>query len=1803
MSVHLSTPRVNEELNPMRQRLTVFSLAVFLILLAAPAAWAARDAVMARGFYTDHVYDVKDVDSINVFNGTLNLAVPLGAPYQSNGSLRYQFVLRYSSNLWDYASHNGGKTDVGYSAVGEYTYDPFDDTSVPGSPVTDGAEAYPAQQFNAGFGWSVTLGELKQVIYNGQIHLVYIDAEGSEHSFFDQLHQGPTPPAEVAFNASVAYTRDGSYIRIRSTGANKREVDLPDGVVQRFSCTADCGAAKAQWYLDEIADPFGSLLVITRSSAVRPAPGTPWIWTYSEYMASSEGYKTRTDPSVPSSPLRSHTVKLTVVRASTWSAEVRVDEVDLAAVNGATATYVFHYNDDVRIYRDWQSNWAASDGLYVPFNADGTIFVSLLDHVDLPPNSGQSVPSGQWRFRYINTCGDDCTTRMWNTFSYKVSRVSGRLEVVGLPSGGAFRYTYAPRAYPKSLCNHNDASFATFTSVSLREKGTLDGNGNFTRQGTLTDTWHYFARSYALADDICIPDEFVATVVDPAGKATVSFFSIFTGDSAAGGWRISEHGMALTHRDLNPPPAGIVGNRALSESIYDCSGANLFAIDSQVDGNIRRIARARVGETATCGTPRRSTYVRYESSIPATNSGCTLDMLEVCASSNRRLQSALTIDYDDSATSGLSYTQADNSDFDGFGHYRTSDQGGNLAQQSFGGPVESLQSRTTYNDGIVYTPGGTVSSYPSPWNLGTYGEQSWWAGNIKFTERARFDANTGRLLARRRLQSVNGILDGRDLLVTFDRTIEPALKAVSVTEQYFGGDSDSQKLSVTAAFDVPSAGAEYTIRKRSISGGLARSEYLGCDPLVVENNDVDLSTGLVTVSRDAWGIATTYAYDRLGRLTDLDAPGQAPMKYVYPNLPQQTTLFARRRNGSSTVDEAQYDFDGFGDLVTERHDIPSGGTSRRDFVYDVMGRKTRETVVGLNSDSQLPTACSAYDIFGRLVSQTQPAGAGECDQKKRTEFVWNGPRTVDRVTHDVATAFGAHDVTSSRSFYDSFQRLAGVSEHSSGGSQAACEPNTNCDLTRYTYDAEGRLITVDQGAQQRAFAYDGRGFLASESHPELAGVAVTHGRYDARGNERERFYGSSTSPFDLTFSYDGAEELTAVWQRTPNASAPLKTFSYDRGRIKTARRINHIPDPRATSRMIDRGVVVNLEYDQSSGQLLKRKLNSGFRAETIYSYEPLFGQVATVTYPNVVTCKATCTSMGPNRTITSTFAHDAVTSVIGFVPSLTYNANGTVGSLSHAVGSGTLVEELLSDVVPRLRKATVRRNGTQVWTSGEYVYDGAGNVRSIQRAGAGNDDFAYDAVGRLTGANLAHLPGEPSGSSYAQAFTYDRWGNMKSMATNGLSTTFGVNAATNRMAGSYEIDGSVSLLSGDPRRPGFEQHFDHDAFGSVTRAETFQNSALNGGRVFLYDAFDERIASIAYGHADGPGSAPPITETWTIRGADNAVLRELTKTDSGGWQWSADYVYAGTRLAALVRAGASGQPEAVNHVHLDNLGSVRAVTDASGSVVDTRRYLPFGEEMSPRADTNRIKFAGQERDDDGTSATVGDIDYMHARYYAATSGRFLAVDPGKDWDSSVPQSWNLYAYVRNNPIDNTDATGREITCDPEKKSCRITADTYSAEHSTGKTAEVTQQMQDAAAKGLSKVAVPPGSPEKMAFGMMRDGKLTVEAATDVQTKGAQAKAPVPAGAVFGMHGHIDGGPNSGAMADDPAENQGFGDTQTLSLKNPIPMATVSKGQIGWHGIKDGQLFFTGPQSLSNSQKEKIQKALNREQKLPAFWKP
>lgn len=97
----------------------------------------------------------------------------------------------------------------------------------------------------------------------------------------------------------------------------------------------------------------------------------------------------------------------------------------------------------------------------------------------------------------------------------------------------------------------------------------------------------------------------------------------------------------------------------------------------------------------------------------------------------------------------------------------------------------------------------------------------------------------------------------------------------------------------------------------------------------------------------------------------------------------------------------------------------------------------------------------------------------------------------------------------------------------------------------------------------------------------------------------------------------------------------------------------------------------------------------------------------------------------------------------------------------------------------------------------------------------------------------------------------------------------------------------------------------------------------------------------------------------------------------------------------------------------DALGSVIALTDESGTVKTTYSYDPFGNvTVSGETSDNPFQYTGREND--GTW-----LYYYRARYYSPELQRFISEDPiGFDGGSI-----NLYSYVNNNPVNETDPYG------------------------------------------------------------------------------------------------------------------------------------------------------------------------------------
>jgi RHS repeat-associated protein len=320
------------------------------------------------------------------------------------------------------------------------------------------------------------------------------------------------------------------------------------------------------------------------------------------------------------------------------------------------------------------------------------------------------------------------------------------------------------------------------------------------------------------------------------------------------------------------------------------------------------------------------------------------------------------------------------------------------------------------------------------------------------------------------------------------------------------------------------------------------------------------------------------------------------------------------------------------------------------------------------------------------------------------------------------------------------------------------------------------------------------------------------------------------------------------------------------------------------------------------------------------------------------------------------------------------------------------------------------------WTSGQYLYDGSGNVYAIGTTASPNGDgmnttYTYDATSRLLGVNAQRSTPYAPGVPRTESYVYDVYGNMLGgTRKDGTAINYSVDGGNHLIGAGIQYDpaGNLTAYAGET--------YSWDATGMMTG----KDHDYTWHDLYIYTPDDERI-----------GVRAGDTWTWSFRDAQARVLRQVQSSYTNAavdWTWTEDYVYSDRALVAAKRPAVQGGDR---HFHLDHLGTPRMITNASGVALGQHDYSPYAIELTSahqevtagRDREEPRQFTGHERDVNPPLLSESALDYMHARYYNPAMGRFLSVDTVAG-DPEHPQLWNRYAYVANNPLRQVDPTGR-----------------------------------------------------------------------------------------------------------------------------------------------------------------------------------
>jgi len=113
------------------------------------------------------------------------------------------------------------------------------------------------------------------------------------------------------------------------------------------------------------------------------------------------------------------------------------------------------------------------------------------------------------------------------------------------------------------------------------------------------------------------------------------------------------------------------------------------------------------------------------------------------------------------------------------------------------------------------------------------------------------------------------------------------------------------------------------------------------------------------------------------------------------------------------------------------------------------------------------------------------------------------------------------------------------------------------------------------------------------------------------------------------------------------------------------------------------------------------------------------------------------------------------------------------------------------------------------------------------------------------------------------------------------------------------------------------------------------------------------------------------------------------------------------------------------YYHTDHLGSIIAITDQNGAVVERRSFDAWGKRRNQNGTamtnafvTSEVRHAFTGHEDLGELGLI----HMNGRLYDPAIGRFISADPTVQYPTNL-QNYNRYSYINNNPLSATDPSG------------------------------------------------------------------------------------------------------------------------------------------------------------------------------------
>jgi RHS repeat-associated protein len=528
------------------------------------------------------------------------------------------------------------------------------------------------------------------------------------------------------------------------------------------------------------------------------------------------------------------------------------------------------------------------------------------------------------------------------------------------------------------------------------------------------------------------------------------------------------------------------------------------------------------------------------------------------------------------------------------------------------------------------------------------------------------------------------------------------------------------------------------------------------------------------------------------------------------------------------------------------------------------------------------------------------------------------PGQIARITAPVGRSLNLAYDSSNRivSITDPIGRAVLYSYNAQGTLATVTDPAGG--VTKYDYDLQNRLtqITDQRGVVVEKFSYDATGRVAQaiEGDGGVFNIAYTLANAAAASSPVLKTVVTDPLGNQTTYRFNALGLLTDV----TDAAGQTRAFLLDPERnfaligTKGAGACAVCGDTAAGDQ--------RFTHD-ASGNMTSR--SDALGNKTLFSYEPVFNKVASVTDPLGHVTSFTYDSRGNMLTRTdangnvASFSYNSfgqvtqITDALGNKTAFSYDGFGNLATVTDPLGNASTTtydgasrpvetvdalgnrSQIIYDALDRVtRQVNAQRNATQ------FAYDLLGNLLSVTDARSNTTSFTYDAKSRLLTKT------DPLGKSDSR--TYDLNGNLVTFVDRRGQTSQFTYDPVNRLIAEKYVDATVSRA--------------YDQQGRLVHIEDSQGGIFD----FSYD-----VAGRLLGSSNQIGAI-----SYTYDAAGQTLTRQVAGMDT--LQYAYDAV-GNMTSAALPQASAS--------LTYDPLNRTLAISRANG-VISQHQYDAAGRLLS-----------------------------------------------------------------------------------------------------------------------------------------------------------------------------------------------------------------------------------------------------------------